>query len=65
MVGNAIKVGGTERVTLDIYDMQGNRIGSHSAQAPFQWSPAAGTSGLHVIRAQSSKGTYTEKATLF
>jgi hypothetical protein len=65
MVGNAIKVGGTERVTLDVFDMQGNRIGSHSAQAPFQWSPAVKTSGLHVIRAQSSKGTYSQKAALY
>jgi hypothetical protein len=65
MVGNAIKVGGTERVSLEVFDMSGTRIGTHAAQAPFQWSPAVKTTGVHVIRAITPKGTYTEKATLF
>lgn len=65
MVGGAIKVGGTARVTLDVYDLRGTRIGTHTAQAPFRWSPAAKTSGLHVIRISNAKGVYTARAMLF
>jgi len=65
IVGNAIKVGGTERVTLEVYDLRGTRLGAYSAQAPFQWAPGVKTSGLHVVRAITPKGTYTERVTLF
>jgi hypothetical protein len=64
-IGGAVKVGGSDRVTLEVFDMSGARIGRHTAQAPFQWSPSVSTSGVHVIRAITPKGTYTEKATLF
>lgn len=64
-VGNAIKIGGQGMVTLEVFDMRGTRVGSHTAQAPFQWSPSVKTSGVHVVRAVTPKGTYTEKATLF
>jgi hypothetical protein len=64
-VGNSIKVGGTERITLEVYDMRGTRIGTVTAQAPFQWSPTVTTPGVHVLKAITPKGTYTEKATLF
>jgi hypothetical protein len=65
MVGGALKVGGTERVTLEIYDLHGARVGARSAQAPFQWAPQVNASGVHVIRAITPKGVYTERATLF
>jgi hypothetical protein len=65
LVGNAVKVGGTERVTLEAYDMSGARAGSVTAQAPFQWSPEVKKSGVHVIRAITPKGTYAERVTLF
>jgi hypothetical protein len=64
-IGGAVKVGGNDRVTLEVFDMSGSRIGRHTAQAPFQWSPAVKRSGVHVIRATTPKGTYTERATLF
>jgi hypothetical protein len=64
-IGGAVKVGGSDRVTLEVFDMSGARVGRHTAQAPFQWSPSVNTSGVHVIRAITPKGTYTEKATLF
>jgi hypothetical protein len=64
-VGNSIKVGGTSRVTLRVYDMRGNVIARHTAQAPFQWTPAVKQSGMHVIQAITPQGTYTERAPLF
>lgn len=64
-VGGALKVGGTERVTLEAYDMRGTRIGTHSAQAPFLWSPQVQTPGVHVLRVTTPKGVYTERMTLF
>lgn len=64
-VGNVVKVGGSDRVTLEAWDMRGTRIGSHTAQAPFQWSPGATTHGVYLLKAITPKGTYTEKATLF
>jgi hypothetical protein len=64
-VGNAIKVGGSGKITLEAFDMSGARVGTHTAQAPFQWTPAARTAGVHLIRATTPKGVYTEKATLF
>ncbi len=65
VVGNALKVGGTERVTLEAYDMRGTRIGTHTAQAPFLWSPRVNAPGVHLIRAVTPKGTYTERMMLF
>jgi hypothetical protein len=64
-VGNSIRLGGVDKVKLELYDMSGARVGGVTAQAPFQWSPAVKASGVHVIRAITPKGTYTEKATLF
>lgn len=65
MVGGAIKVGGTDRVTLEVYDLDGTRLGAHSAQAPFQWAPRVNARGVHLIRVTTPKGVYTERATLF
>jgi hypothetical protein len=61
-IGNAVKVGGTGMVTLEVFNLRGTRVGRHTAQAPFQWTPAVKQSGMHVIRAITLKGTYTEKA---
>jgi hypothetical protein len=65
MLGNAVKVGGAGAVTLELFDMKGAFIARHSAQAPFQWSPAVKQSGMHVLRAITPKGTYSEKVALF
>jgi hypothetical protein len=64
-IGNAVKVGGSGSVTLELFDMRGERVGRHTAQAPFQWTPAVKQSGMHMIRAITPKGTYAEKAPLF
>jgi hypothetical protein len=64
-VGNSIKVGGSNRVTLQVFDIRGTLVGRHTAQAPFQWTPTVKQSGMHVIRAITPQGTYTEKAALF
>jgi hypothetical protein len=64
-IGNAVKVGGTGLVTLEVYNLRGARVGRHTAQAPFQWTPGVRQSGMLVIRAITPKVTYTEKATLF
>ncbi|MCD6024515.1 MAG: hypothetical protein K0Q91_1431, partial [Fibrobacteria bacterium] len=64
-IGSAVKVGGAGLVRLQVFDMRGALVGSHTAQAPFQWTPAVKRSGMHVIRAITPKGTYTEKAALF
>ena len=63
-IGNGVKVGGTGMVTLQVFDVRGTLVDRHTAQAPFQWTPAVKQSGMHVIRAITPKGTYTEKATL-
>jgi hypothetical protein len=64
-IGNAVKIGGIGMVTLEVFDMRGTLVGRHTAQAPFQWTPAVKQAGMHVIRAATPKGTYMEKATLF
>jgi hypothetical protein len=64
-VGNAIKVGGSGFVTLQIFDLRGNVVARHAAQAPFQWTPAVKQSGMHLIRAITPRGSYTERAPLF
>ena len=64
-IGNAVKIGGTGMVTLQVFDISGSLVGTHTALAPFQWTPAVKQSGMHVIRAMTPKGTYAEKATLF
>jgi hypothetical protein len=64
-VGNAIKVGGSGLVTLQVFDLRGNVVARHAAQAPFQWTPAVKRSGMHVIRAITPRGSYTERAPLF
>jgi hypothetical protein len=65
VVGNAVKIAGEGLVTLEVFDMSGVRVARHSAQAPFQWAPAVKQSGMHVVRAITPKGTYTEKIALF
>jgi hypothetical protein len=64
-IGNSVKVGGQGMVTLEVFDLRGARVARHTAQAPFQWTPSVKQAGMHVIRALTPKGTYTEKATLF
>jgi hypothetical protein len=64
-IGNAVKVGGAGMVTLELFDIRGTLVGRHAAQAPFQWTPSVKQAGMHVLRAITPKGTYTEKATLF
>jgi hypothetical protein len=64
-VGNAVKVGGSGFVTLQVFDLRGNVVARHTASAPFQWTPSVKQAGMHVIRAITPKGTYTEKAALF
>lgn len=64
-VGNSIQVGGQGAVTLQVFDLRGNLVARHAAQAPFQWTPAVRQSGMHVIRAITPKGSYTERAPLF
>jgi hypothetical protein len=61
-IGSAVKVGGSGMVTLEVFDMRGTRVDRHTAQAPFQWTPAVKQSGMHVIRAMTPMGAYTEKA---
>lgn len=63
-VGNRVHVGGNGRVTLEAFDTRGARVGSRTGQAPFQWSPPATGKGLHVIRAITPAGVYSEKMTL-
>ncbi len=63
-IDNTIHVGGSGRVTLEAFDMRGNRIGTHTGQAPFQWAPSTSGKGLHVIRAITPAGVYSEKMTL-
>lgn len=65
VIGNAIHIGGTGRVTVEAYDMRGAQVGRHTAQAPFQWSPTVKNSGVHAIRVITPAGVYTQKATLF
>jgi hypothetical protein len=64
-IGNSVKVGGQGMVTLEVFDVRGARVARHTAQAPFQWTPSVKQAGMHVLRAITPKGTYTEKATLF
>jgi hypothetical protein len=64
IINNTIHLGGSDRVTLEVFDMRGNRIGTHTAQAPFQWAAPATGKGLHVIRAITPAGVYSEKMTL-
>jgi hypothetical protein len=63
--GSIVNIGGTGMVTLQVFDIQGTLVGKHTAQAPFQWTPAVKQSGMHIIRAMTPKGTYSEKVTLF
>jgi hypothetical protein len=63
--GNVIKIDGAERVTLEVFDMKGGRLGRHTGQAPFHWAPPVAKGGMHVIRATTHKGAYTEKAAFF
>lgn len=64
-VGNAVKVGGTGLVTLQVFDLRGQVVARHTAQAPFQWTPAVKQGGMHVIRAITPRGSYSERAPLF
>lgn len=64
-IGNSVKVGGQGMVTLEVFDVRGARVARHAAQAPFQWTPDVKQAGMHVLRAITPKGTYTEKAALF
>jgi hypothetical protein len=64
-IGNSVKVGGQGMVTLEVFDVRGARVARHTAQAPFQWTPSVKQAGMHVLRAITPKGTYTEKAALF
>jgi hypothetical protein len=64
-IGGAVKVGGTDRVTLEVFDMSGARVGRYTAQAPLQWTPGIRAGGVHLIRVSTTQGAYTEKATLF
>ncbi len=64
-VGDAIKVGGNSVVTLEVFDLSGARVGFHKAQAPFQWTPGIRAAGMHLIRATTPQGVYTERMTLF
>jgi hypothetical protein len=47
------------------FDMKGGRLGRHTGQAPFHWAPPVAKGGMHVIRATTHKGAYTEKAAFF
>lgn len=65
LVGNAVKVGGTGEVTLEVFDMSGSRVARHAARAPFEWKPDMRAPGVHMIRVTTPQGVYTEKAALF
>lgn len=65
LIGNSIKVGGNGRVTLEVYDLSGARVGGFSAQAPFHWEAPVRKAGMHVVKAITEKGSYTQKMPLF
>ncbi len=64
-VNNNVRVSGSGRVTLEVYNTKGSLTATVSGIAPMQWNIPVHNPGMHAIKVITSKGTYTEKATLF
>ncbi len=64
-VGNGVRVGGSGKVSLEVYDTKGTLTAHTSGTAPMQWNIPVHKGGMHLIKVTTAKGVYTETAMLF
>lgn len=64
-VKNSVRIGGSGKVTLEVYDTKGVLTAQVSGTAPMQWEIPVRASGMHMVKVITAKGSYTDKATLF